>query len=78
MTLRAIAKDKEIIAIIDDNKINNRDLVRLITEIYPLNILSLEFAFDEWECKLSDNLYHSLDADVKTLLIMQEGYRDNK
>lgn len=66
MTLRAITKDKEIIGIIDDYRINNKNFIKLLAVLpYPIYIIAMDVAFKEYGCKLSAGLHNLLNEYCK-------------
>lgn len=66
MVLRAITKDKEIIGIIDDYRINNKDLIGLLAVLpYPISIIAMDVALKEYGCKLSAGLGNLLNEYCK-------------
>lgn len=73
MTLRAITKDKEIIGVINDDIIDNKDFIKLLAVLtYPINIniniIAIDVAFKEYGYKFSAGLYNSFDESAKMLL----------
>lgn len=71
MTLRAITKDREIIGVINDDIVDNKDFIKLLAVLtYPINIniIAMDVALKEYGCKFSAGLYNSFDESSKMLL----------